>query len=159
MEPPSYRNVVILNSSGENIDSRLLERAVHETLTRHEAASGDVSILLTSDDEVRDLNARFRGIDEATDVLTFPSGTDLFGSLGEIAIATSYAARQAALRNWSAQEEIAHLVIHGSLHLAGFDDIEDDQRAAMLREQNLIAGKLGLPQDPEWSSLLHEVHS
>jgi rRNA maturation RNase YbeY len=157
MEPPSYRNVVILNSSGENIDSRLLERAVHETLVRHSAPAGDVSVLLTSDEVIRDLNSRFRGIDEATDVLTFPTGSDLLGSLGEIAVATDYATRQAALRGWAPQEEIAHLVIHGSLHLAGFDDVDEVPRAEMLREQNSIAASLGLPQDPEWSSLLHEV--
>ena len=125
MEPPSYRNVVILNSSGESIDSRLLERAVHETLVRHSAPAGDVSVLLTSDEVIRDLNSRFRGIDEATDVLTFPTGSDLLGSLGEIAVATDYATRQAALRGWAPQDEIAHLVIHGSLHLAGFDDVEE----------------------------------
>lgn len=110
-------------------------------------------ILLTDDDEVRALNQRFRGIDESTDVLSFPSGH--CEVLGDIAISVPYADRQAQVRGVSLSQELGYLAIHGALHLAGFDDETEPERALMVAEMNVAALASGLKPDEAWASLLH----
>ncbi len=141
----------------------LLVRSITQTLLHHQAI-GKVDLLLTDDLEMRSLNQRFRGIDDSTDVLTFPAYLgDLPESaedpLGDIAISVPYAQRQAEVRGVSLTNELAMLAIHGALHLVGFDDIEDADRRMMQVEMNAMAIALGLQPDPEWSSLLHESES
>jgi len=104
---------------------------------------------------MRELNHRFRNLDESTDVLTFPApGTDM---LGDIAISIPYAERQAKQRGVSLKQEIGFLAIHGGLHLLGFDDESEDDRRTMVDEMNRAALAAGLKQDHEWASLLHGV--
>lgn len=141
----------------------LLVRSITETLL-HFQALGKVDLLLSDDSEMRSLNKRFRGIDDSTDVLTFPAYLgDLPESaeepLGDIAISVPYARRQAEMRGVSLTNELAMLAIHGALHLVGFDDIKDADRRMMQLEMNAMAIALGLQPDPEWSSLLHESES
>lgn len=119
-----------------------------------------VTVRLTDDDEVRELNRTFRGIDEPTDVLTFPApqgSPGLDGILGDIAISVPYAERQAGLRGVSADQEIGLLALHGALHLLGLDDDSDEDRAAMQAEMARLCPAAGLPIDPEWTSLAHPV--
>lgn len=88
-----------------------------------------VTLLLAPDAEVRRLNRRYRTVDRATDVLAFPSGGDLEPGrphLGEIAIALPRAARQAKRAGWPLRSEISLLVVHGFLHLLGYDHETDD---------------------------------
>jgi probable rRNA maturation factor len=86
-----------------------------------------VTIAFVSDARIRDLNHRFRGIDRATDVLSFPnseSATD--DNLGDIAISLSRAAIQARENELALDEEIAQLILHGLLHLCGYDHETDN---------------------------------
>jgi len=80
--------------------------------------SREVSILFTDDIELRDLNRDFRGKDKATDVLSFPSD-DIY--LGDLAISVQTARRQSKEYQVSLQEELIRLIIHGILHLHGYD--------------------------------------
>ncbi|HZN54407.1 MAG TPA: rRNA maturation RNase YbeY [Candidatus Polarisedimenticolaceae bacterium] len=93
-------------------------------------ASSSVTILLTGDDEVRRLNARFRARDATTDVLSFPAGEDALADgtrpLGEIAISVPQAERQAAAAGHSLAREVRLLALHGYLHLLGYDHEVDD---------------------------------
>jgi probable rRNA maturation factor len=134
----------------------LIERAVKSALSRHGKGSESVSILIGTDMIVRALNARFRGIDEATDVLTFPAGDFPGAPLGDIAIALPYAERQARVRGVSLSQELGYLAIHGTLHLLGFDDEVESDRAVMVIEMNRVAVAAGLKPDENWASLLHE---
>ncbi len=86
-----------------------------------------VTILLTGDAEVRRLNRRYRGVDAATDVLSFPSDErpTASGYLGDIAISLPAAARQAVPGGWSLSDEIQFLILHGILHLLGHDHERD----------------------------------
>lgn len=122
-------------------------------LEQHGHQGAEVCILLTSDDQVQELNRDFRGIDEPTDVLTFPSGEP--DPLGDVAIAVAYAERQAKVRGVTLDQELGYLAIHGALHLAGFDDETEEDRARMVAEMNRAAVAAGLPPDEEWASLLH----
>jgi len=104
-------------------------------------ANGAVTIALVSDVTMRRLNARYRGADYATDVLSFPS--DMPGELGDIAIAVGVAARQARHLGHSERAEHRTLALHGLLHLLGYDHERD--RGQMRRVEERLRRKAGLP--------------
>jgi len=89
-------------------------------------ARHDATIAFVSDRRIRDLNRQFRGIDKATDVLSFPAGEDSSTNLGDIAISVEGAEVQAKENDLSADQEIAQLILHGLLHLCGYDHETDD---------------------------------
>ncbi len=91
-------------------------------------ARGAVTVALVSDRRVRALNARFRGIDHATDVLSFPA--EERGRLGDIVIASGVAGRQARGAGHPVGTELRVLALHGLLHLLGYDHEHDDGRMA-----------------------------
>ncbi len=99
-----------------------------------------LSILVTDDDEIRQMNHQFLGLDEPTDVLSFPDEADDFvvgmaeaPYLGDIAIALPTARRQAAEIGHSLDAEVAHLLVHGLLHLLGYDHVDSHEDEARMR--------------------------
>jgi probable rRNA maturation factor len=123
------------------LDVSALPRLAERVMTGEDVAEGTgVSILVTDDDEVRSLNRQFLGIDEPTDVLSFPDeGAEPFPDggeppyLGDIAIALPTAVRQAAELGHSLDAEVAHLLVHGLLHLKGYDHVEGPEAEAEMR--------------------------
>lgn len=132
--------------------------AVLESTKTYLGITRPVSVRLVDHEEMTDLNRRFRNLSESTDVLTFPSGLDDPLPIGDIAICVPYAQDQADLRRVLLGNELSALLIHGCLHLIGFDDIEDDDRKAMQAKMNEIGNKLGIPIDAEWTSVLHQAY-
>jgi probable rRNA maturation factor len=104
---------------------------------------GEVTVLLTTDDGIRALNRRFRKKNKATDVLSFPVEAG-FGLAGDLAISVETAARQAAEQGHRLSVELRVLMLHGLLHLAGYDHEVDD--GAMARKERRLRAKLCLPQ-------------
>jgi probable rRNA maturation factor len=102
---------------------------------------GEVSILLTSSAEIRRLNREFRDQDKATDVLSFPASAP--GYAGDVAIALPVAAAQARHHDHGLREEVQLLVLHGMLHLCGYDHERDNGR--MARREERLRKLLGLP--------------
>ena len=89
----------------------------------------EVHLVLTEDRTIRDLNRRFRGIDRATDVLSFPDGDTLPSGglfLGEIVISVDRARRQAEELGHDEVRELCELALHGALHLLGYDHERDN---------------------------------
>jgi probable rRNA maturation factor len=84
------------------------------------------TIAFVSDRKIRELNRQFRGIDKATDVLSFPADGPEELNLGDIAISTETAATQAKENDLSFDNEIAQLILHGLLHLSGYDHETDN---------------------------------
>ena len=84
------------------------------------------TIAFVSDKRIRELNRQFRGIDKATDVLSFPADETDELNLGDIAISTETAATQAKENGLSFDGEIAQLILHGLLHLSGYDHETDN---------------------------------
>jgi probable rRNA maturation factor len=112
--------------------------------------SGEVSVLLAGDERIRALNRDFRGQDHSTDVLSVPAAPPFAaaGHAGDLAISLEAASRQAAEHGHLLQTEVKLLMLHGLLHLAGFDHESDSgqmaRREARLRKQ--LALPLGLIQ-------------
>jgi probable rRNA maturation factor len=111
--------------------------------------SGPVSVLLTTDERIRELNREFRGKDSPTDVLSFPpaawahEGGKGRKSAGDLAISLDTAARQAAEVGHSLAVEVKVLILHGALHLAGFDHETD--AGEMAREEARLRKHFQLP--------------
>lgn len=106
---------------------------------------GQVTVLLTTDAAIRGLNRRFRGKNKATDVLSFPAeGIGAEEMAGDLAISVHTALRQAVEQGHSLSTEIKVLILHGLLHLAGYDHEGDDGQ--MARRERLLRATLGLPQ-------------
>jgi probable rRNA maturation factor len=106
---------------------------------------GEVTVLLTTDAAIRKLNRQFRGKNKATDVLSFPaSGIGAEEIAGDLAISVPIALRQAVEQGHSLATEIKVLILHGLLHLAGYDHEADEGK--MARREGLLRGRLGLPQ-------------
>jgi len=106
-----------------------------------------VNVLVTNSQELRSLNRRFRGADKATDVLSFPSlpatNHQTRRIAGEVAISADIARDNANLLEHSLAEEVKILVLHGILHLAGFDHEHD--HGEMARKESQLRRRLKLP--------------
>jgi probable rRNA maturation factor len=103
---------------------------------------GSVNVLVTNSRQLQSLNRRFRGKDKATDVLSFPAAL-ADGLAGDIAISADIAARNASELGHSAADEIRILMLHGVLHLAGYDHERD--KGEMARKEQGLRQALGLP--------------
>lgn len=158
MEPPSPYRVLIANDSGRLVDEAALLRLLFTALNDLRLPSGELSLKLTNDEEVRRLNKNFRNIDEATDVLTFPAadfpvGDSELRPLGDIVISVERAMLQAESRIIPFDAEVAYLAIHGALHLSGLDDETEEERARMIAEMNRIGALGGLPPVADWHTI------
>ena len=105
----------------------------------------DATIAFLSDRQIRELNRRFRRIDKATDVLSFPAEEEaksIGGNLGDIAISLERAAIQAKENRLTRDREIAQLILHGLLHLCGYDHETDSGQ--MNRLELRLRKKLGI---------------
>ena len=162
---PAPKNSVTL---GIGIDSAMWTRALPnvQSICRRAALAAlvsaprvkaaEVNILLTTDAAQKKLNATFRGKDKSTNVLSFPAldpserallpkGMAL--PLGDISVAYGVTAREAKAENKSLKAHLSHLVVHGVLHLLGYDHEHDDDAATMERRETKILAGLGIP-DP-----------
>ena len=115
----------------------LLSRAVRlvpQSRIQNPKSKIEISVLFCGDRAMRTLNRRYRGMDAPTDVLAFPAETG--GLLGDIVISVPCASRQARRRGEPAAREIDRLLLHGFLHLSGYDHETDDGEMNAL-EKNL----------------------
>jgi probable rRNA maturation factor len=107
---------------------------------------GQVTVLLTTDATLRSLNRRFRGKNKPTDVLSFPADRTAPGAAkiaGDLAISIPTASRQAAQQGHTLSTEVKVLMLHGLLHLAGYDHESDS--GEMERRERRLRAQLGLP--------------
>ena len=147
--------ILISNESSRRLPTTRIRMAVDPLLQMCAQPPSEVSILFTSDEPIRVLNRDFRGIDEATDVLTFPGPGFPGTPLGDIAISVPFAERQAQHHGHPKDDELVLLALHGGLHLLGFDDETDEDRDEMVRRMNEVATQLGMEPKLAWSSV-HE---
>lgn len=110
-------------------------------------SSGNISVLLTNDDEIQVLNREWRGKDKPTDVLSFPASEMDAPFLGDIAIALGVTTKDAATRDIKLDQHLSHLLIHGMMHLLGHDHKDDTEAAEMEALEIAALASLGWP-DP-----------
>jgi probable rRNA maturation factor len=130
------------------IDLEVLQRAAQKTLDLDGTQSqADLSLVLTDDGQVRALNAQYMGIDAPTDVLSFSGGeTDPDTQsyyLGDVVVSYPQALLQAQAGGHTLMDELQLLVVHGALHLLGYDHAEDAEKARMWARQAEILSYLG----------------
>ena len=126
---------IILKRPVSGLSRRSLTVFVVEAC-RAAGLKGAVTVMVTHSREMRSLNSRFRGKDQATDVLSFPPPVLDNGFAGDIAVSIDIAARNARSLGHSLAQEVQILVLHGILHLAGYDH-EDDEGEMAEREVRL----------------------
>ena len=133
------------------VDADLVRRAALAVLA-HEGVTGqgELSVVITDDDEVHDLNRRFRGVDAPTDVLAFGeageegrdtafvTAPDAPIMLGDVVIACPRAQEQAVEAGHPLAAEIQLLVVHGVLHLLGYDHAQPEEKTVMWARQDEI---------------------
>jgi probable rRNA maturation factor len=110
------------------------------------APSTEVSVLFCADRRMRALNRRYRGKDRSTDVLAFPAGSSGADFLGDIVISVPYAVREARRRQEPPSREIDRLLVHGLLHLMGYDHETDEGEMDALEAR--VRVRLGLSDPP-----------
>lgn len=132
-----------------------LRAAMEALLEAEDQPPSTIEILVTDADGMRALNAEFRGIDRATDVLSFPAGEgpEVERILGEVAICLPIAEEQAEARGVSLESELACLAVHGGLHLLGYDDATDSGRKEMNAKMNAIVTSRGFEIVDDWASI------
>lgn len=133
---------IIFERRVPRLNSRLLSSFV---LKASDAVGlqGAVSVLITGNPNIRQLNARFRGKNHPTDVLSFPAAPSANGFAGDIAVSLDVAAVNARLLGHSVSDEIRILILHGILHLAGYDHESD--RGEMAEKEILLRRRFALP--------------
>lgn len=105
---------------------------------------GNVVVLLADDAAVQDLNARFRQKDKPTNVLSFPAAESAFPHLGDVVLGLEYCAAEAEAQGKTLKDHLSHLVVHGVLHLMGYDHMEDEEAEEMEGEERTILAGLGI---------------
>ncbi|WP_092178980.1 rRNA maturation RNase YbeY [Devosia sp. YR412] len=136
----------------EDLDP-LAERAVLEALKQSKAkvkGAAELSILLTNDEEQHALNKEWRGKDSSTNVLSFPQiepFDPVVGILGDITLARETLIREADEQGVSFEAHFTHLVVHGFLHILGYDHLDDEEAEEMESLETAILATLGI-DDP-----------
>lgn len=125
-------------------DIDALSRRAFAAAASEEPAEGLVSLLLTDDGELQQLNRDFRGKDKPTDVLSFPALPMDRPLLGDIAVAYGVSARDAAVQGKALADHLTHLLIHGYLHLLGHDHESPDEAGEMEAREIRALAALGI---------------
>lgn len=125
-------------------DIDALSRRAFAAAASEEPAEGLVSLLLTDDGELQQLNRDFRGKDKPTDVLSFPALPMDRPLLGDIAVAYGVSARDAAVQGKALADHLTHLLIHGYLHLLGHDHETPDEAGEMEAREIRALAALGI---------------
>jgi probable rRNA maturation factor len=136
---------------GQPLAEKTVRESVEGAAAALSTAGGEVSIVLTDDSAIRSLNRDWRGIDKPTNVLSFPVSGPAGGEdarlLGDIVIAFETLERECADGNRNFLHHLAHLAVHGFLHLNGYDHETDSQAEAMEGLESRIMARLNMP-DP-----------
>ena len=155
--------ITIEHELDPSLDEAFIAALAEAVLRQENAPPGTVSVVITDDATVQELNRQYRGLDEPTDVLSFGLGglakpleetaaepfivpEELPPQIGEIVIAYPYAARQAAATGRPIRDELALLVVHGVLHLLGHDHLESGETDTMRGREATVLERFGIPR-------------
>lgn len=134
-------STIVLERTAGGLNARELEIFLAKAL-KAAGLRGAASVLIAGEAKIRDLNSRFRGKNSATDVLSFPAAA-ANGFVGDVAISFGIARRNARALGHSLDDEIRILILHGILHLAGYD--HENDHGEMKKKEIELREKFGLP--------------
>lgn len=127
-----------------------LERIIRGAISVIQAEVAEISVLVVNDRRIAKLHAEWMQIPEPTDVLTFDLGSDPPQRLaGDIVVSGETARRVARELGWQPRQELAYYMVHGLLHLAGYDDITPGERRRMRKRERMVMVAVGLPAPPQ----------
>lgn len=149
-------NLLIANDTNEDLDLDLIRKKAEKTITEvlrveNISENAEVSLSIVDKETIHKLNKDYRNVDRETDVLSFPldeEGFDNEGNplilLGDIVICLDVAENQAADFGHSLEREIMYLICHSTLHLLGYDHIEEDDKKVMRSKEKEVMKNLGV---------------
>lgn len=126
------------------VDEASLVAAIRQVLVPAGYTSGEISIAVVNDTRMHELNRQYLEHDYPTDVLSFVLDEQEGSLEGEIIVSADYAAREAERFQWSVQDELLLYVIHGALHLIGYDDQTPAAKQQMRAQEKLHLAAFGL---------------
>lgn len=138
------------NWPAEKILEELAGRAISAVKAETKAPEGvSITFLFTDDEQIRALNVQFRGKDKTTNVLSFPSlsGThppDEAAPLGDVALAYETVAREADAEKKPFNDHLCHLIVHGFLHLVGYDHLSEEEAEEMEDLERRVLARLAI---------------
>jgi len=138
----SSNPIIVFEKKVPGLSSRALAGFAFKA-RRAAGLRGAVSVLITGNSSMRRLNSRFRGKGRPTDVLSFSAAASANGFAGDIAISLDIAEHNARLLGHSVNDEIRILILHGILHLAGYD--HENDKGEMAKREILLRRRLALP--------------
>lgn len=152
---------VVINDMQDKIKvdqelKELIKKAIELTLDLEKAdPKAEVSVALVDNAYIHELNKIYRGKDAPTDVLSFPLGDESFVGendeiehlLGDIVVSLEKAEEQAKTYGHSFKREVIYLIVHGTLHLLGYDHENEEERKVMREKEERTLRALGLPRE------------
>lgn len=130
------------------IDSDRLVSALRTVLNTEKIRHATISVAIVDDPTIHELNRKYLSHDYATDVLSFLLHEDDDGMEGEVIVSAETAVRVSAEYGWTAENELLLYVIHGTLHLVGYDDRSADEREMMQQRECFHLQALGIASPP-----------
>lgn len=143
-------DVIVHNEHGYPIDTTALQQAALAVLNAHDVAPDTtLSVVLLPDEDIHALNQQHRGVDAPTDVLSFPAeelpeGIDEAPYLGDVLIGFPYVQAQSEREGFPLAESLILMVVHGALHLLGYDHDTPNNRTEMWEVQAVLLEQLGV---------------
>lgn len=155
-QPP--RSTIVVDVSDRQsvlrTSARGLERLVRRALAAEGIERAEIGIVLVDDRRIAAVHRRWMGVPGPTDVITFDLSAGAFGAAGadvlagDIVVSTETARRSALAVGWTPRQELAYYIVHGILHLRGYDDQTPADRRAMRRRERSLMRACGLPAPP-----------
>lgn len=149
-------NLLLANDTNEDLDLELIRQKALKTIeevlkVENFNENAEVSLSIVDKDTIHKLNKDYRNVDRETDVLSFPMDEEAFDDegnsiflLGDIVICLDVARNQAAEFGHSLEREMMYLICHSTLHLLGYDHIEEDDRVKMRAKEKEVMKNLGV---------------
>lgn len=149
-------NLLLANDTNEDLDLELIRQKALKTIeevlkVENFNENAEVSLSIVDKDTIHKLNKDYRNVDRETDVLSFPMDEEAFDDegnpiflLGDIVICLDVARNQAAEFGHSLEREMMYLICHSTLHLLGYDHIEEDDKAKMRAKEKEVMKNLGV---------------
>ncbi len=140
----------------EAVFEETVKEAIYKVAELYGLDNAEVSVTLTDNEHIHEINRDYRKVDRPTDVISFAlnegeepeiEGGAPINVLGDLIISVEKAREQAGEYGHSVRREIAFLTVHGMLHLLGYDHIEEADRIEMRKEEDFVMEKLGINRD------------